>query len=189
MSQATRTLDSIELPSAGTWTIDTSHSSIEFTVRHLMVGKTKGRFATWSGALEIGAEPSSSSVRVQIDPASIDTKDESRDTHLRSADFFDVDAYPEITFTSTGLSGAGRNWVVTGDLAIRGVTRPVELDVELEGVVQEDPWGFSRVGFSGSTEVNRDDFGLTWNQALEAGGVLVGKSVKINLEIEAVKQG
>jgi polyisoprenoid-binding protein YceI len=184
-----RTTEGVQHPADGTWAIDPSHSSIEFSVRHLMVGKTKGRFATWSGTIQIAEEPSASSVSIEIDPASIDTKDETRDQHLRSADFLDVAKFPTMTFQSASVKGSGTSWVVGGDLTIHGVTQPVELDLELEGVVEQDPWGRSRAGFSGETEIDREAFGLTWNQALEAGGVLVGKKVKISFEVEAVKQG
>ena len=189
MPDPTRTVERVVLPAPGTWAIDTSHSSVEFTVRHLVIGKTKGRFATWSGVVEIAEEPTASSVIIEIDAASIDTKDETRDGHLRTNDFLEVDQHPKLTFTSTTVKGSGKEWVVGGDLTIRGVTRPVELTLELEGVVEKDPWGFARAAFSGRTEINREDFGLTWNQALEGGGVLVGKKVTITLEIEAVKQG
>jgi polyisoprenoid-binding protein YceI len=190
MSDATtRTVDGVVLPAPGTWAIDTSHSSVEFSVRHLVIGKTKGRFANWSGTVQIAEEPTASSVNIEIDAASIDTKDETRDGHLRTNDFLEVDQHPKLTFTSTAVKGSGTDWVVAGDLTIRGVTRPVELNLELEGVVEKDPWGLARAAFSGQTEINREDFGLTWNQALESGGVLVGKKVTINLEVEAVKQG
>jgi polyisoprenoid-binding protein YceI len=185
---AARTVEGHVLPVPGTWAFDTSHSSVEFSVRHMMVGRAKGRFAEWTGALHVADTPGESSVDVSIAAASIDTKDDNRDAHLRSADFLDVESHPELTFKSTRVDGSGNRWKVSGDLTIAGVTRPVVLDVELEGVVDRDPWGASRVAFSGRTEIDREAFGLTWNVALEAGGVLVGKTVKIAFEVQAVLQ-
>jgi len=175
------------LPATGTWNIDASHSEVGFSVRHLGISKTRGRFGAFTGTLKIDAEnPSNSSVEVEIDAASIDTKDAGRDEHLRSADFFDVEQFPTLTFRSTAVRGEGSDWVVEGDLTIRGVTRPVVLETELVGL-QRDPWGNDRVGFAATAEVNREEFGLTWNAALETGGVLVGKTVKIHLDVEAIK--
>jgi len=173
------------LPAPGEWQIDPSHSSVEFVVRHLVVGKSRGRFADFSGKIQVAEVPEQSSVEVVIQAASIDTRDERRDGHLRSADFFEVDSYPTIEFRSTAVEPHGDTWKVTGDLTIKGRPRPVVLDVELGGLVT-DPWGNSRAAFSASTEVDREDWGLTWNQALEGGGLLVGKKARIELEIEAV---
>ena len=182
MSTSTATL-----PATGTWTIDPSHSEVGFAVRHLGISKTRGRFGAFSGTLTVDAEnPANSRVDVEIDAASVDTKDTGRDEHLRGGDFFGTDEFPTITFRSPGVQGAGSDWTVDGDLTIKGVTRRVTLDTELVGL-QRDPWGNDRVGFAATTEVNREDFGLTWNAALETGGVLVGKTVKINLEVEAIK--
>jgi len=182
MSTTTQTL-----PATGTWTLDASHSEVGFSVRHLGISKTRGRFGAFSGTLQIDAEnPSNSSVEVEIDASSIDTKDAGRDEHLRGADFFDVESHPTLAFRSTAVRGDGADWVVEGELTIRGVTRPVVLETELVGL-EKDPWGNERVGFAATTEVNREDFGLTWNAALETGGVLVGKNVKIHLDVEAVK--
>src|SRR5687767_6423477 len=163
-----------DVPAAGTYAIDASHSGVEFSVRHLGLSKVRGRFPSFSGEITIAEEPTASSVEVSIDIASVDTRDEGRDTHLRSADFFDAEQFPAMTFRSTGVRPAGSEWKVDGELTIRGTTRPVVLDVEFEGSAT-DPWGNDRIGFSASAEVNREDFGLTWNQALETGGVLVGK--------------
>jgi polyisoprenoid-binding protein YceI len=171
------------------WDIDLAHSSIHFWVRHLMVSKVRGRFTTWRGELEFDeANPSESRVEVQIDASSIDTKEAQRDNHLRSADFLDVEKYPTITFRSTGVTSAGeeKRYQLTGDLTIRGITRPVVLDVEYAGRVR-DPWGGERVGFTARTSIDRKDFGVTWNQTLDAGGVVVGDKVEIDIEIEAVK--
>ena len=175
------------LPATGTWTIDASHSEVGFSVRHLGISKTRGRFGGFTGTLHVDAEnPANSSVEVSIDAASIDTKDAGRDEHLRSADFFDAEQFPALTFRSTAVRGSGADWVVEGELTIRGVTRPVTLETELVGL-QRDPWGNDRVGFAATAEVNREEFGLTWNAALETGGVLVGRNVKIHLDIEAIK--
>ena len=173
----------------GTWNIDPSHSAIAFSVRHMVISKARGRFTKWSGELQFDAEkPRASSVQVTIDPASIDTADAQRDAHLRSADFLEVEKFPTASFRSTKVeeveSGVYR---VIGDLTVHGVTKPVVLEVTYEGT-GKDPWGGERAGFSGSTTIDRKDFGLRWNQALETGGVLVGDKVELMLEIEAVKQ-
>jgi polyisoprenoid-binding protein YceI len=175
------------LPTTGTWTIDASHSEVSFKVRHLGISKTRGRFGSFHGDIVVAEQPEQSRVAVEIDAASIDTKDSGRDEHLRSADFFDAEAFPTLTFVTTGVEQHGSRWTVSGDLTIRGVTQPVVLETELAGAVT-DPWGNERVGFVASTEVNREDFGLTWNAALETGGLLVGKTVQIDLEVEAVLQ-
>jgi polyisoprenoid-binding protein YceI len=176
------------VPAAGTYDIDLSHSNVDFVVRHLMISKVRGRFAAFSGAVTIAEVPEESSVSVTIDPASISTNDEQRDGHLRSADFFDVEQYPALTFTSTSVEAVkGDHWKVTGDLTIRDVTKAVVLDVEFDGA-QTDPWGGARIGFTASTEIDREDWGLSWNQALETGGVLVGKKIKIELGVEASRQ-
>ena len=171
------------------WNIDSSHSAIHFSVRHMVVSKTRGRFTKFSGQIEFDPDdPAKSSVQVTIDPASLDTADAQRDAHLRSADFFDVDKYPQATFKSTKVIDLdGDKYQVEGDLTIRGVTRPVVLEAVFEGSAK-DPWGGERAGFAAVASVDRRDFGLTWNKALEAGGVLVGDKVELTLEIEAVKQ-
>ena len=183
-----RTEDGRTVPEAGAYDLDVSHSTVEFVVRHLMISKVRGRFGSYRGAVVIGDRPEDSSVEVSIDAASISTSDEQRDGHLRSGDFFDVERYPTVSFTSTAVEPAkGDHWKVTGDLTIRDITKPVVLDVEFEGA-QTDPWGNGRIGFSASTEIDREDWGLTWNQALETGGVLVGKKIKIELGVEATRQ-
>jgi polyisoprenoid-binding protein YceI len=171
------------------WNIDPSHSAIAFSVRHMVVSKTRGRFTRWSGQLRFdAANPAASTVEVSIDPASLDTADAQRDAHLRSPDFFDVEKYPSASFRSTKVEvAAGDRYRVTGDLAIHGVTKPVVLDVTYEGS-GKDPWGGERAGFLASTAIDRKDFGLEWNKALETGGLLVGDKVELTLEIEAVKQ-
>ena len=169
------------------WNFDLSHSSLNFHVRHLMVSKVHGRFAKWDGTLLIDdVDPAKSHVEVTIDVASVDTKEEKRDAHLKSADFFDVEKFPQLTFRSTKVKKSDDGYEVTGDLTIHGVTKPVVLELE-GGDVVKDPWGGTRTGFSGKTSINRKDFGLHWNVALETGGILVGEKVEITLEIEAIK--
>ena len=171
------------------WNIDTVHSAIHFSVRHMVVSKTRGRFAKWSGQIEFDPEhPEKASVKVDIDPASIDTAEPQRDAHLRSADFFEVEKYPQASFRSTSVQelGEGR-YEITGDLTVRGVTKSVVLDTVYEGTAK-DPWGGERSGFSAGVTINRSDFGLTWNKLIETGGVVVGEKVELQLEIEAVKQ-
>lgn len=175
-----------------TWTIDPSHSLVEFTARHMMITRVKGRFPGVSGTVVTNeAEPSKSSVNVEIDAASIDTREEKRDGHLRSGDFLDVENFPHLTFRSTRIEGnpksAGDSFTLVGDLTIRGTTREVSLDATFDGS-GTDPWGGTRASFSAETKIDRREFGLTWNQALETGGVLVGNEVKISLEVQAVKQ-
>ncbi|HEY6907984.1 MAG TPA: YceI family protein [Myxococcales bacterium] len=174
---------------ATTWNIDPTHSAIQFAVRHMVVSKTRGRFAKWSGKLVFDPEkPTASSVEVSIDPASIDTADEQRDGHLRSPDFFDVQKFPTASFKSKRIEDAGGDrYRVIGDLTLHGVTRPVVLDATYEGT-GKDPWGGERAGFSASLTIDRKDFGLEWNKALETGGLLVGEKVELTLEVEAVKQ-
>jgi polyisoprenoid-binding protein YceI len=174
---------------ASTWVIDPAHSVVELAVKHMMFSTVKGRFPKVSGTIVLNeADLAASSVTAQIEAASIDTGEQARDTHLRSADFLDVEASPTITFRSTEVVPQGKDkFVVVGDLTIRGVTREVSLESEIVGT-GIDPWGGRRIGFTASTAVNRRDFGLNWNQALEAGGVLVSDQVKISLEIQASEQ-
>ena len=181
----TRTSDGTALPAAGTWTLDATHSTVGFSVRHLGISKVRGVFGTFSGEVVIAEVPTESSVQVSIDVTSVDTKDENRDQHLRTNDFFDAPSFPTMTFRSTSVTGAGSRWLVTGDLTIRGVTREVTLDTAFEGTAS-DPWGGARAAFSASTEVDREDFGMTFNTALETGGVLVGKRAKIEIEAQLV---
>ena len=171
------------------WAIDSSHSLVELAVKHMMFTTVKGRFATVAGTIVIDdANPAGSSVTAEIDAASIDTREDARDAHLRSADFLHVEEHPTIAFRSTHVAarGGGR-YVVSGDLTIRGVTREVALETELTGR-GTDPWGGERLGLSATTMLDRKEFGLTWNAALEAGGVLVGDEVKVTLEIQATRQ-
>jgi len=170
------------------WNFDLAHSSVNFHVRHLMVSKVHGRFTLWGGTLVIDEEDiTRSHIDVTIDAASVDTREDKRDAHLRSPDFFDVERFPTLTFKSTRIEKLGEDEVaITGDLTLHGVTRSVKLAVELGGQAK-DPWGGIRTGFSAKTTINRKDFGLGWNTVLEAGGMLVGEKVEITLEIEAVK--
>lgn len=184
----TRSHNGVEIPSPGTFTIDPSHTIVGFVARHLMVTKVRGRFTQIEGTVTIAENPLESSAQAVLQTAGVTTNDEGRDTHIKSADFFDVENYPTITFTSTGLKDAGKGrFVLVGDLTIKGVTKPVELDVDFEGVAG-DPWGGERIGFTASTEVEREDWGLNWNVALESGGVLVSKKIKLELEVQAVRQ-
>lgn len=177
------------LPTPGRYTIDPTHSSIDFVVRHLMAAKVRGGFKSFSGAMTVGDTAESSSVEVEIEMASVDTGVEDRDNHLRSADFFDVESNPTARFISTAVNPKGdQHYVVTGDLTIAGVTKSVDLDMEFAGQVV-DPWGNNRLVFSAATEINREDFGLTWNQTLETGGVLVSKTAKIEIDVQVVQAG
>ncbi|MNY02527.1 hypothetical protein D3C86_1350990 [compost metagenome] len=171
------------------WQIDASHSHVGFSVKHMMVSTVKGQFKTYSGSLDINEQDLTKSViSGEIEVASIDTRDNGRDDHLRSADFFDVANHPKITFQSKRIEAKGGNeYQVTGDLTIRGVTHEVVLDAEYHGLAK-DPWGGTRTGFTVTGQINRKDFGLVWNAALETGGVLVGEKIKLELEIEAVLQ-
>jgi len=170
-----------------TWNIDTVHSGINFTIRHMVVSKVRGRFTRFGGTLTLDeADLTRSKVEATIDAASIDTGTAQRDDHLRSPDFFDAERFPELRFRSTRIDRNGERYRVTGDLTIRDVTREVVLDVEYGGRAR-DPWGNERAGFIASTSLNRKDFGLGWNQVLEAGGVLVGDRVDIELELQGVR--
>jgi polyisoprenoid-binding protein YceI len=172
-----------------TWQIDPTHSHVEFAVKHLMIATVKGRFADVQGSVVANDDnPADAKIDVTIAAASIDTRQEQRDAHLRSPDFLDVEQFPTITFRSKRIEAQkGDNSRVVGDLTIRGTTREVVLDVEHTGRAR-DPWGNDRAAFSATTKVNRKEFGLTWNQALEAGGVLVGDDLRISIDVELVKQ-
>jgi polyisoprenoid-binding protein YceI len=184
----TRTVDGEVLPAPGTFALDPAHTHVGFSVRHMMISKVRGRFAAFNGTLIVGSEPGESIVEVEVDLASIDTKDPERDAHLRSPDFFDVEQFPTMSFRSTRvLSIDGDVFRLDGQLTLHGVTRPVAFDVVFDGVAT-DPDGGQRMGFSATGEVDREAFGLTWNQALETGGVLVGRRVRIDIEAELVRQ-
>ena len=173
---------------ATAWNVDSSHSHVEFAVRHLMIATVKGRFGEVSGTLHGGDDdPANASIELTIPAVSIDTREAQRDTHLRSADFFEAEKYPAIQFRSTRIAKAGAGRLhVEGNLTIRDITKPITLTVEAGGRAR-DPWGGERVAYSTSTKINRKDFGLTWNQALEAGGVVVGDEVKVSAELELVR--
>ncbi|MBV9253600.1 MAG: YceI family protein [Actinobacteria bacterium] len=181
-----RTIEGIVVPDAGTYEIDPAHSTVEFTVRHLGLAKVRGRFNEFNGVVEIASDPFESSAWATIQAATIDTRNSDRDAHLRSPDFLDAEHHPTIDFSSTGVQQTTDGWSVTGELIVRGTTRPVTLATEFDGAAV-DPWGNVRIGLSAVTEINREDFGLTWNQALEAGGWLVGKQVKLEISVEAVR--
>ncbi len=187
-STLTRTAADVTVPTAGTYQLDPSHSSADFQVRHLGLSKVRGGFAIESGTVVIAEDPTQSTVEVTLDAASFNTGADDRDAHVKGADFLDVEQFPTLTFRSTGVRQSGGDWKVDGELTIKDVTRPVTLDVEFEGA-NTDPWGNGRIAFAGETEINREDFGITWNQALETGGVLVGKAVKIVVDVQAVAQG
>ena len=171
------------------WQIDTSHTHLQFTVRHMMLSKVRGAFEKFSGSVNLDeTNPANTSVEFQIETASVNTRDSQRDSHLRSPDFFNAEAFPTITFTSKKVDVTGDNTaVLTGDLTIRDVTREVKMNVEFLGMSQS-PWGTQNAGFEAKTRILREDWGLTWNVALETGGWLVGKEIDINIELELVKQ-
>jgi polyisoprenoid-binding protein YceI len=175
------------LPAAGTWTIDRAHTRLGFVAKHLMVTKVRGGFEDFEGSLTVGDTPEQSSAEVVIRTASLTTGDAKRDGHLHSPDFLDVEKYPEMRFRSTRVEQtAGDEFRVEGELTIKDVTRPVVLHATFEGAAL-DPWGGERIGLSGVAEIDREEWGMTWNQALEAGGVLVSKKVKLELDVQAVR--
>ena len=177
-----------QLPPVGTWSLDTTHTDVSFTARHLMVTKVRGRFPVQSGTVTIAENPLESSVVAVIDVAGVNSGESGRDDHLRNSDFFDVEHYPTITFRSTKVEDAGDGeYKVTGDLTIKDVTRPVTLDLEYLGTVTS-PWGDQRAGFSATAEISRKEWGIEYNMALEAGGVVIGDKVKLNIDAETVLQ-
>ncbi|RYB93939.1 polyisoprenoid-binding protein [Nocardioides oleivorans] len=172
---------------SGDYALDVTHSRLGFVARHAMVTKVRGQFTAFSGTAKIDeATPSSSKVDLSIDVASIDSGTADRDGHLKSADFFDAETYPAITFSSTEVSRSGSDWTITGDLTIKDVTKPVTIEFEQTGSAV-DPFGNTRVGFEGETTINRKDWGLTWNAALETGGVLVSEKIKLEFDVSAIK--
>lgn len=183
--QSVRNVGGVELPAAGTWEIDPAHSNVSFVVRHLMVSKVRGNFGTFSGTIEVAEAPEESKVEGTVDTASINTGEVNRDAHIRSADFLDVENYPTITFKASGPVKKGDDkFTLTGDLTIRGVTKPFTLDGEYQGVIVHPQMG-TRLGLSASGEINKDDFGVTYNAALETGGFVLGKTIRIEVEAEA----
>jgi polyisoprenoid-binding protein YceI len=170
---------------AGTWDIDPAHSTVGFSVKHMMVSKVRGYFRDFSGVIVTAEEPTQSSVQAEIDLSSIDTRQEQRDAHIRSADFFDVENHPKMTFRSTAVRTAGPDWVLEGELTLKGNTRPVSLQLELNGF-GPDAYGGIRAGFSAKTVINRNEFGVDIKMPMDGGGVVVGDKVTVELEIEAV---
>ncbi len=183
-----RSYEGIDIPAPGVFELDPSHTQIGFVARHLMVTKVRGRFTDFHGTATIADDPLQSTLEVEVQPASVDTRDPKRDEHLRSADFFEVERFPSLTFRSTKITKTGKTqFALEGNLTVRDVTKPVVLEFDYEGVVQ-DPWGGQRFGITASADLDREEFGLMWNVALETGGVLVGKAVKLELEAELVRK-
>ena len=180
---------SIEIPGyrLGTYVLDPAHSEVTFSVRHMMISKVRGTFGVKEATLIAPENPLEAKVEAKVDVTSIDTKDENRDAHLRSADFFDVENHPSMEFVSTGTRVEGGDFLVDGDLTIRGITKPVTFEFEFGGF-GTDPYGNYKAGASAKTVINREDFGLTWNAALETGGVLVGKEITIGLDLQGALQ-
>jgi polyisoprenoid-binding protein YceI len=169
------------------WNIDGSHSAAEFSVRHLMITNVRGRFGTVAGTVDFDPSiPEQSKIDVTIDATSIDTREEKRDAHLRSPDFFDVEKFPQITFVSKKITKTDDGFHALGDLTMHGVTKELTLEVETPSDTNKDPWGNTRIGVSAHGKLNRKDWGLNWNSALETGGVLVGEQVKINIEVSLI---
>lgn len=181
-----RIVDGRTVPTTGVWSIDPTHTQAEFVARHLMVSKVRGGFSEISGTIEVAEDPVDSKVEVTIGVASVSSGTDDRDAHLKSADFFDVENHPTMVFRSTKVEAVGSAWKLTGDLTIKDTTRPVVLDFEFIGVTP-DPWGTAKAAFSATTELAREDWGLTWNVPLEGGGVLVSKTVKLEIEAQAMK--
>jgi len=180
----TREYNGLQIPGPGVYAVDTSHSELSFSVRHMMVSKVRGRFGDVEGTVTIAEDPLASTVEVAIAAGSIDTGTPDRDGHLTGPDFFDAETYPSITFRSTRISDVeGDTFLVTGDLTVKDVTREVSFTATYNGAGR-NPWGQAVAGFEGQLEIDREDFGLTWNQALETGGVLVGKVAKIDIAVE-----
>ncbi|MDZ5143218.1 YceI family protein [Microbacterium testaceum] len=172
---------------AGTWVLDPSHSEVTFSVRHMMISKVRGTFGMKSATIVAPENPLEATVEASVDVTSVDTKDEGRDQHLRSAEFFDVETYPTMDFRSTGVRVEDGDFLVDGDLTIRGISKPATFSLDFGGF-GTDPWGNYKAGATAKTVVNREDFGLTWNAALETGGVLVGKDVTIELDLQLALQ-
>ena len=187
-ASAIREVNGRKIPAVGTYEIDPAHSSFEFVARHLMA-RVRGRFSGVTGEAVIAEVPEESSVGIEIDASTVDTREPNRDAHLRSGDFFGVEEHPTISFRSTAVRpGDGDIWKVDGDITIRGITHPITVDVEFLGAAI-DPWGNQRIGFSGVVpEVNREDWGLNWNAPLETGGFLLSKTVRLEIEAELVRK-
>jgi polyisoprenoid-binding protein YceI len=184
---ATRTVEGIELPAAGVWTLDPGHAEVGFVGRHFGLTKVRGRFTDVTGTVELGQDLNDSRVQVDIRTASVSSGDRARDEHLRSGDFFDVEHHPTATFRSTRVEVTGNRGTVRGDLTIKGIARPVTLSVEFAGHAV-DPWGNDRAVFSAQGTIDREDWGLTWNMVLDAGGLLVSKDIRLEIEVELIRQ-
>jgi len=182
-----RDTDGRSAPTAGVWDLDPAHLSVAFEARHMVIAKVRGSFRTASGSITVTDDVLDSSVEAIIDVASLDSGDSERDAHLLSGDFLDVENHPSVTFRSTNLTRNGKRYILTGDLTVAGAVRSVDLDLEFNGATT-DPWGNARAAFSASVEIDRSDWDLTWNMALETGGLLVGKTIKIMIDAEAVKR-
>ncbi|HEY2428900.1 MAG TPA: YceI family protein [Acidimicrobiales bacterium] len=187
-TELTREYEGSTIPAAGTYAFDPAHTHVGFNVRHMMVAKVRGYFAAPAGTFTVAEDPTQSSVQVELDWSTVETGDPKRDAHLRSPDFFNVEKFPTISYRSTGVRHVkGDNWVLDGELTVQDITRPVALELEVNGVGR-DPYGNVKVGFSATTKINREDFGLTYNAVLETGGVMVGKDVTIEIDVEAALQ-
>jgi len=185
---STREFEGLQIPAAGTYLLDAAHKRVGFVVRHLMVSKLLGKFGEATATITVGEDPLQSSVTASITTKSVFTGQPDRDNHLRTGDFFEVEKYPTIEFRSTGIKyHDGNEFLLDGELTIKGITKPVELLVEFEGAGRS-PYGQDVFGFSATTEIDREDWGLTYNMALESGGVMIGKKVKIEIECEAIRQ-
>jgi len=181
---AVRTVESSTVPQVGTWKIDQTHSDLRITARHLMVAKVRGTFEDLDGTIVVAENPLESSVEIEAKASSVTTGTADRDNHLRSPDFLDAEQYPLVTFSSTGIAPDGDDWKLTGDLTIRGITKPVTFDLSFEGAVV-DPYGNTKAAFSAVGEIDRRKWGLVWNAPLEGGGVLVSEKFKIEFDVEA----
>jgi polyisoprenoid-binding protein YceI len=183
-----QTCNGIAFPEAGTWVFDTGHSRMGFEGRHLMISRIRGAFMDFHGALHVGAGPEETTAELTIQAASLESGFADRDNHLRSADFFDVGTYPEIRVRIDGLRHiAGDTWAATADLTVRDITRPVSVAIEFFGM-RLDPWGNRKLGFLASAEIDREEWGLTWNAVMEGGGLVAGKRVRLEIDVEAVLQ-
>jgi len=180
----TRTIENVRVPATGVWRIDPSHSDLRITARHLMVAKVRGTFTEFAGTIVVADDPLESTVEFEAKAASVTTGTKDRDTHLRSPDFLDAEQHPLVTFTSTALGAVGDRWKLSGDLTIRGITRSVSFDMTFEGV-GTDPYGNTKAAFAAIGEIERKDWGLTWNVPLEGGGVLVSERLKLEFDVEA----
>jgi polyisoprenoid-binding protein YceI len=178
------TVETTNVPTPGSWQIDQSHSDLRITARHLMVAKVRGTFTEFAGTIVVAEDPTASTVEFQAEAATITTGTPDRDAHLRSPDFLDAEQYPLVTFVSTELAPSGKGWKLTGDLTIRGISRPVTFDMTFEGAAT-DPYGITKAAFTAVGEIERKDWGLTWNVPLEGGGVLVSDKFKLEFDVEA----